>query len=111
MLSRDIYMPTSFDISLRFRKKNKSAGAISGKWSGQQIIFTLRRLLESWTEAAVWTCELSLYLNQSWDDNADLFGVKIARAFLKHPTLSVLPLDFLNYGGDRNHDVTIHFAF
>jgi hypothetical protein len=65
--------------------------------------------LKSWTEAAAWTSESSLYRNQSWDDNPDLFGIKIARdiarAFLKHATLSVSPPDFLNCGGDRNHAV------
>ncbi len=55
----------------------------------------LRRLLKSQTEAAAWTWESSFDRNQSWDVNLDLFGIKIARdlvrAFLKHPTLSVLP--------------------
>jgi hypothetical protein len=45
--------------------------------SGQSLC--LRQLLKSWTEAAVWTLESSLFRNQSWDDNPDLFGVKIAR--------------------------------
>jgi hypothetical protein len=60
-------------------------------------------------EAAAWTLEASLYRNQSWDVNPDLFSIKIARdlarAFLKRPTVSVLAPDFLNTGGNRNHAI------
>jgi hypothetical protein len=65
--------------------------------------------LKSWTEAVAWTSELSIYRNQSWYDNPDLFSIKItrdlARALLKCSLLSVSPPDFLNCGGDRNHAV------
>jgi hypothetical protein len=57
--------------------------------------------------------EWSFYRNQSWDDDPDLFGIKIARdlvgAFLKHPTLSVFLPDFLNYCGNRKQDVGYPF--
>jgi hypothetical protein len=51
----------------------------------------------------------SLYRNQSWDNNPDLFGVKIvrdlARAFLNQTVLTISPPDFLNSSGDSNYDV------
>jgi hypothetical protein len=57
--------------------------------------------------------ESSLHRNQSWGVNPDLFGIKIARdlarAFLKPPTVSVPPPDFLNCGGDRNIAVCDRF--
>jgi hypothetical protein len=58
---------------------------------------------------AVWTAASPLFKNQSWDDNPDLFGVKItrdlARVFLKQTTLTVLLPNFLNSNSDSNHDV------
>jgi hypothetical protein len=99
-------MPASFNISLRFRKK--SAGAISGEYSGQRITFTASPTFEV-LNAAAGTCESSFYRNRYWVDNPDLFGVKIARdltiAFLKHLLFSVSPPNFLNCVGDRNHNV------
>jgi hypothetical protein len=63
---------------------------------------------------AVWTAASPLFKNQSWDDNPDLFGVKItrdlARVFLKQTTLTVSLLDFLNSNGDSNHDVGSPFC-
>jgi hypothetical protein len=76
---------------------------------GSGLSVRLRSLLKSWTETAVWTQESSLYRNQSWYNNPDLFGVKITRhlaaAFLKHLTISVSLPDFLNCGCNRNHDI------
>jgi hypothetical protein len=58
---------------------------------------------------AVWTAAFSLYRNQSWDDNLDLFGLKIAsdlaRAFWMQIALTVLPPDFANSCGQSNNKV------
>ncbi len=47
--------------------------------------------------------------NLPWDDNIDLFGLKIswdvARAFLTVDALVVLPPDFLYIGNNSNHDI------
>jgi hypothetical protein len=53
----------------------------------------------SWTEVVAWTAASSLYINQSWDYNPDLFCMKIARdlarAISKQTALTVfLPPDF-----------------
>ncbi len=47
------------------------------------LSLALSHLLKSWTEVAAWTAALPLYRNQSWDDNQDLFSVKIARDLAK----------------------------
>ncbi len=51
----------------------------------------------------------SLYGNSSWDDNLDLFGLKIggdiAGAFGMCAALMVSLPDFLNIGSDSNQDV------
>ncbi len=56
---------------------------------------------DSWTEVLAWTAASSLYINQSWDHNPDLFSIKIARdltrAISKQPALTVfLPPDFID---------------
>jgi hypothetical protein len=64
----------------------------------------------SWSEMDAWTAALSLYRNQSGDDNLDLYSIKItrdlARVFLKQ-TMSTASLpDFLNSSGDSNHNIS-----
>ncbi len=80
-------------------------GRYQANGAGSRPFLCFHHLLKSCTEAAACTLEWSLYRNQSWDDNPDLFGIKIARdlvrSFLKHPTSSVILPDFLNYCGDR----------
>jgi hypothetical protein len=63
--------------------------------------------MKSWSEAAAWTRESSLYLNQSWDDNPDLFKAdrNLARAILMPIAFMVLPPDFLNSGGKNKPNV------
>jgi hypothetical protein len=66
----------------------------------------LRHHLDYRSETLAWTGISSLHGNQSWDDNLDLFGLKItrdlARAFLMHILLTVLPQDCLNSGAKTN---------
>jgi hypothetical protein len=73
-----------------------------------------RRHLDSRTEAAVWTGESSRHRNQSWDDNPDLSGLKIARdlvrAFLMQILLIVLPPNFTNSRGENKYDVSGYFC-
>jgi hypothetical protein len=67
------------------------------------------------TEATVWTGASSQYRNQTWNDNPELFGLKIswdlARAFMMEAALMVSPPDFLNSFNDSTHDVSSPFLY
>jgi hypothetical protein len=73
----------------------------------------LCHLLKSWTEVAAWTATLTLYRNQSWDDNQDLFSMKIARdwakVFLKQTALTVFQSDFPGSGSNSGILFVFHF--
>ncbi len=106
--NRRLPAPTSFSYS-----EISPQGRYQAKRAGSGPFLCLHCLLKTRTEAAAWTLESSLYRNQSWDNNPELFGIKIARdfarAFLKRPTVSVSPSEFLNCSGDRNHPVGDRF--
>ncbi len=59
---------------LRKKKKMSPAGSSGCLRHPFEI---LANLLKSWTEAAAWTRSCSHYRNMSWDNNPDLFGLKI----------------------------------
>ncbi len=67
----------------------------------------------SWTEIAVWTGSLAYYRNLSWDDNLDLYDLKVSwdvgRAVVLNAALLVSPPYFWNGGGDKNHNVSDPF--
>jgi hypothetical protein len=56
---------------------------------------------------------LSFRKNQPWDNNMQLFGLKIgwdiARAFLAEAALTVLPPDLVYSGSGSNHNVSSRF--
>jgi hypothetical protein len=57
---------------------------------------------------------LDLHRNQFWDNNPDLFGLKIARslagAFLVQTALTVLSPDFPDSVGESIPDISGHFC-
>jgi hypothetical protein len=81
--------------------------------AGSRPFLSLCHLLKSWTEAAVWTGASSLYINQSWDINPDLFGLKIAKklaiAYLTQIASTVSPPDSRNSSSESTYNVVGHF--
>jgi hypothetical protein len=54
--------------------------------------------LDSQTEAMVGTGAMSLQGNQSWDDNGDLFSLKIAKEFARAFLMQILLTIMANSG-------------
>ncbi len=65
-------------------------GWYQAKRAGSEPFLRLHCLLKSRTEAAAWTLESSLYRNQSWDNNLDLFLAYNSPGTLPEPSWSTL---------------------